>query len=253
MADKPRCNRKRKQCSKCEYRYTLADKPLTECPQCGFSRLCRNIVEWEGKACRKHGGASLPAGPDHPRYKHGKRSKLGSNSLPPTLAKYYEQSLNDPALLSTRKHIALLDARWKELQDRLASGSHSGYWQALDKLRGELESVRAALDTTNDPDTLALLKVQSDSLLNDLLRTIQEARSYDLAWKDIAEVHRDICASTKNEVSKMKDAQAMVSAGRVLEIAAAMVRLVELHVADQGARTKIAAGLERIVTIQPRE
>lgn len=250
--DKPRCNRKRKQCSQCEYRYTLADKPLTECPQCGFSRLCRNIVEWEGKACRKHGGASLPAGPDHPRYKHGKRSKLGAG-LPPNIAKHYAQALDDPSLLSTRNEIALLVARWRELHERLTNHSHSGYWKALDKQRSELAQVQLRLASTNDPDELAALKGQSEALLGALLKTIEEGRSYDCAWEDIESVALTIDQLKRNEVAKMKDAQAMVSAGRVLEIAAAMVRLVELHVADQAARTKIAAGLERIITIPARE
>lgn len=173
--------------------------------------------------------------------------------LPPNLAAFYREAQDDPSLLSTRNEIALLVARWRELHERLTNHSHSGYWKALDKQREELEHVQLRLASTNDPDELAALKVQSESLLASLLKTIADARSYDCAWEDIESVALTIDQLKRNEVAKMKDAQAMVSAGRVLEIAAAMVRLVEQHVGDQSARTKIAAGLERIITIPARE
>lgn len=248
MADKrPRCGRKRKQCSACKYRYTLADSELTCCPLCGAERYCRNPVEWEGKACKYHGGASK-RGKENGRYIDGRATSITSG-LPPNLAAFYREAQDDPSLLSTRNEIALLVARWRELHERLTNHSHSGYWKALDKQREELEAVQLRLASTNDPDELAALKGLADNLLASLLKTIADARSYDCAWSDIESVALTIDQLKRNEVSKLKDAQAMVSAGRVLEICAAMVRLVEQHVADQSARTKIAAGLERIITI----
>jgi len=88
-------------------------------PLCGAKlrnkdQHCRKIAMQNGR-CELHGGRSIPPGPDHPRWKHGRRSKAMA-VLEETIAPRVE----DPNLLDPRRAIAIQEsvlAQLVELED----------------------------------------------------------------------------------------------------------------------------------------
>lgn len=72
----------------------------------GRAETCRKAPLAGRTRCRLHGGASL-IGVESRTYRHGRYSK----ALPPDMATRYRASRRDPALLTLRDEIALLDAR----------------------------------------------------------------------------------------------------------------------------------------------
>jgi len=109
------CWRKRHKCAKCRHFYPKEEYDLSNCPECGEPRQCRNPVSYDGEACKYHGGASLK-GALSPQYRHGAASKY----LPTNLAAKYYDFLSDPDRLALDSEMALIRAmlwdRVKELE-----------------------------------------------------------------------------------------------------------------------------------------
>ena len=70
---------------------------------------CRQRAEPNGR-CHYHGGKSLPAGPAHPTWKHGRYSKF------PGVGDAIE---DDETLLDLRQEVRVIDARLAQLQGRI--------------------------------------------------------------------------------------------------------------------------------------
>jgi len=88
--------------------------------------------------CRLHGGASLPAGPMHPTYKHGRYSKGG---IPKGLREHLERAEADPDLMSLREEIVVIQA---VIAERLAGIGEGGLADHTDNLR-KLTETKARL------------------------------------------------------------------------------------------------------------
>ena len=80
---------------------------------CGAMRTngepCRKPAKANGR-CRLHGGDSLPGGPTHPKWKHGRYSKF------PGVGDAIE---DDETLLDLRQEVRVIDARLAQLQGRI--------------------------------------------------------------------------------------------------------------------------------------
>ena len=86
--------------------------------------------------CDRHGGKSL-AGAASPSFKHGRYSK----HLPSNLGDNFAAALSDPALLSQRAEIALIQCRICEVIERADGDSAALDWKEL----GELIETRRKL------------------------------------------------------------------------------------------------------------
>lgn len=76
---------------------------------------CRKPPEPNGR-CRLHGGKSVPPGPGHHRFKHGRYSKA---KIDPQLMRRLEQAANDPQLMSVSRDVEALEARLMELLEQM--------------------------------------------------------------------------------------------------------------------------------------
>lgn len=97
-----------------------------------------------GGRCKHHGGMSVPAGPGHHSYKNGLRSK----AIPARLRERIAAADSDPAVLSHRRDLAILDELLEEQLERLSEG---GTGRALTAIRAAWRDVLAV---RADPEQL---------------------------------------------------------------------------------------------------
>ncbi len=161
--------------------------------------------------CRVHGGKTHVAGPTHPSWKHGNRSKY----IPTRLAEKYAESLSDPHLTEYRQDIGLLEARLYEL---LQTGESLPLW---DKTQDAYRELRAEMASGNQAG-IAYALSSLESLIN---RGMADA----LRWAEVYRVTEQIGKTKEREHKRMVQAQQMVSAEQLLAMFA--------QIADAAKRT----------------
>lgn len=94
--------------------------------------------------CRLHGG-KMQSGAGHPKFKHGRYSRV----LPKNLYETYCQAANDPELLSHQDELRLIDAHLGDLiaaltrhQDRNVTEEAIEAWALFTKAESTIEKVR---------------------------------------------------------------------------------------------------------------
>jgi hypothetical protein len=108
--------------------------------------ICKNPAMPNGR-CRMHGGKT-PRGHALPQTKTGRYSK----DLPTRLAARYEETANDPELLSLRQEIRLIDTLIMDNMTRLDSGESAEAWEVMRK------SVDGLTDAIADEDYTKIQK-----------------------------------------------------------------------------------------------
>ncbi len=226
---KPRCNRRRKVCSKCTHRFTKAEYELWECPNCGFDRHCLAsppIGSPPGSPCKYHGGMALPAGPNHPSWIHGRYSKV----TPPYMTEIYEASRKDEKLLSVREEIALHDAMIVEFVSRLQKlGPSSKLWAELKENQKNLNAARAAKDT----GTMAKLLQRQDGV-------IERGSAIGELWDDTMKTCQSKRKLTASESKMERDNRMVLSQERVTFILVSMATIVRNNVSNPTELRQIA-------------
>lgn len=175
----------------------------------GSGDLCQSAVVMANGRCEKHGGKSIPPGPGHPTFKHGRRSKLTAR-LPARLRDGFEASIADPEIVSVRNELALLDSRVLEL---------------LDRLSGEgLDALVAAVNAISDaPD-------EAEEVVAEARALIQQIRSEASTWGEIrttVEVRRRL---SNSERKLLEHKQAVVEISELRAIVAFLLQSVKDHV-----------------------
>lgn len=124
--------------------------PLNDGLLCGAKTRgggqCQNNAMANGR-CRMHGGKT-PVGLASPHIKTGRYSK----DLPTRLAARYEETANDPDLLSVRHEIRLIDVLIMDNMTRLDSGESAEAWDVMRK------SVDGLTDAIADEDYIKVQK-----------------------------------------------------------------------------------------------
>lgn len=115
--------------------------PLPNTTPCGAKTRrgtpCLNPAMRNGR-CAKHGGKT-PVGMASPHIKTGRYSR----DLPTRLEAKYQETANDPELLSLRDDIRLVDALIKEQLNRLETGESGDAWQLI---RASVEALEVGMD-----------------------------------------------------------------------------------------------------------
>lgn len=238
------CWAKRKNCKKCEYRYTLADKDLESCPVCGRCRRCR-LPKMIGKErCRWHGGKT-PVGKAAHQWKTGEKSKY--DHLPIDIQRRIERLVSDKELFSLEREVIVTMARTLELEERLNQGENIGLWKALEKHSKELRTVLGALDSTNDPDVLQQLASQRDLRVLALLDVIEQGAKRDKTWDDLLE-NAERTSKIKEAHSRMrKEAQTMVAIEEVGNLILALQAVIQKRISDKDTIMAIGDDIRRLM------
>lgn len=224
----PICGAKRHQCSKCKYGFVKAEYELTECPQCGASRYCRNLVESEGWRCRFHGGESL-IGALSPTFKDGSRSRY----VPKKLLSTYEGALEDKELMTLRQDVALLETRMREL---LGGLERTDGVKIFPKLRACLDRMHG---TTNKDVRFAAFEEMQD--------LINKGMYEEGAWNEIREILEQRRRIIESERKRLVEMHQMISLEQMLTMIAAISASVKKHVTDKSSLKAIASDIKKLM------
>ena len=133
------------------------------------------------RRCRKHGGCSLPPGPAHPAYRHGRYSKVWGR-----FAKAVDAAIEDEDLLDARRGVAGALGALEEAAERLECGDTPEFReratalhaQAMELLKADPEAAVAKL---RELGTLLDRGVTEDVAFRDV---VQRAETYRHAVND---------------------------------------------------------------------
>lgn len=178
-------------------------------------------------ACYMHGGKSLPAGPSHPKFRHGRMSR----ALPAHLRERYEQALADPELLDLSAEIRLLDVLVEDALARVGSGDSPHHWRELQDLIGAYED--------GEVDNLK-------ALVTDVQRVVRSATFERDAHDELLRLLQLRRRLTDSENRRRVNVGAMITVQQALAFMTACVAIVERHVQDRAALAAIVADLDRL-------
>ena len=187
------------------------------------NNTCGGIAVKGRTKCRNHGGESLAAGPTHPTYKHGRRSKW----IPARLLEKYQESLEDPALLEYREDISMLEARLAEL---LESGESELLWA---KAQESFNFLRKAMREQKE-DEITFYFNQLGNLIN---RGKEDA----YRWSDVYRVTEQMGRTKEREHKRMMMAQQTISYEQLLAILGRIADAAKQNITNKDELRKFAA------------
>lgn len=162
--------------------------------------------------CRNHGGESLPAGPTHPTYIHGLRSKY----IPARLAAKYGESMADPDLMAYQADIALLQSRLYEL---LETGESEPLWskaqEAFQRYKAAAGRAQRAEVGSSERATAA---AQMSEALAQVESLINRGQIDSIRWADIYKVTEQMGRTKEREHKRLVQMQQMITAEQLLAV-----------------------------------
>lgn len=182
------------------------------------------------KRCHWHGGAT-PCGPALPQFKHGRYSRLLSEA---GIGAAFEEAMDDPALGSLRKAIALCEERIAALMTRLKSGEHADSWTAA------LTTCRGAMQA----EDLAQMRVRLEQLEAVLLQGVVD----DATWAQLFDAFEQRRRLTDTEGKNAERMHRILTAEQAKAFMAAVLGSLQKHVADRGALAAIGADFRALLS-----
>ena len=190
--------------------------------------VCRRRPVTGRTRCKRHGGAT-PRGAESPHFRHGRYSRHVPTAV---LARLREASA-DPAWLTLRQEIALVDARTCELLETLPAGSTAEWMRRL------RETWQAFTTAANPADVQALRLA-----LADLVETGARAdETWQAICRSIDHRRRLVDAEMRRQVAL----QQVVTLEQVVTVFEAMRVSVQQHVTDSVAVRAIRSDLGRLL------
>lgn len=166
--------------------------------------------------CRMHGAASL-RGTANPSFKTGEYSKY----LPARLDELYQDAISNPDLLEMSRHIALLEARVKDILYRSSEGDPVPEWR-------EVADAFAQVET-------AILSGEPDSYIRALDRMhdyLDAGQKWDSTWHQVLSTMEQLRKMVDTEVKRKKELHQMIPVERVMILVAALSNIVKRNVTN---------------------
>jgi len=168
------------------------------------------------RTCYRHGGRTR-TGLAHPSLTAGRYSR----SLPVRLAARYEESLQDPDLLSLRDEVAALDARIHEVMQGLDTGESGGIWRDLRDAHGRGESA-----------TVSVL--------------IERGATEAEAWSELLTLLEQRRRLVESERKRLVELHQVLTIDQAMDMLARVVLAVREHVTDRTALAGIQLALDAV-------
>lgn len=166
--------------------------------------------------CRMHGG-NARRGPDHPRFKTGKHSKV----IPERMAATYDAAVKDRQILALQADVALLDARIEDLLRRVDTGEAGTLWRdAWTAFQGIQEAIR-------ERDNEKGLRYTTQ-----LRMILQQGRDDYRAWDEVGKVLEQKRRMIESESKRQVQERFLVPIVEMGLIVRALAGAVSTHVGD---------------------
>lgn len=218
---KPRveCGAKTRQCRDCGHHRKEHHPRCAEC-KCGqfTPKLCVKSPLTGKTRCRNHGGAT-PSGPESANWRTGEYSK----EMPTGLLASYDAALKNPALLSLRSHIAILDVRATQLLEQV--GEH-GSLATMKAIRTKLDQFKASGTKGKNAVGAARVALQE---LDDLVNAGIAAAE---TWEELHTTFELQRKLAETETKQMKDMHDMIATGVVIGMFTKFILMVKERVND---------------------
>lgn len=166
--------------------------------------------------CRMHGGASL-RGTSNPSFKTGEYSKF----LPAKLDELYQDAISNPDLLEMSRHIALLEARVKDILSRSSEGDPVPEWKEVAEAFAQVET--------------AILSGEPDTYIRALDRMhgyLDAGQKWDATWHQVLSTMEQLRKMVDTEVKRKKELHQMIPVERVMILVAALSNIVKRNVTN---------------------
>ncbi|MCA8999105.1 MAG: hypothetical protein KDA80_19040 [Planctomycetaceae bacterium] len=172
----------------------MAKKQRDQSKVCGAKnrqgKPCQSYAMPNGR-CRKHGGKSRPPGPNHPTYKHGKRSKA---RLPDNLAEQVRKEMAVQNFLNLDESTAIIRVRRNELLKKLDGAADLPSLKQIDK---NISAARKHLKDGNE--------AEAREVLRELEAQVERLVSHQTTWAEIQktiEQERKLITSERDAMFK---------------------------------------------------
>ncbi len=207
--------------------------------KCRNGRPCPTAPVRGSTRCRMHGGTQ-PKGPASPNWKHGGYSGY----LPKGLRKVYQESLEDPDLLTCQREAALVDGFLKQALRKLASGETESAWEAVVGTMLRLADAAEALAATLQPHPHAQPVLE---LVAQARRAAEARGQYAEAQEEALTLAERRTKIVAREWRRLEALSAMMTAKEVYALLGAVVASIERHVEDPPVRAKVGQDLKNLV------
>lgn len=179
-----------------------------------------------------HGGAS-PVGIAHPRYVHGRYSRV----MPQRLQERYELAASDPQLLSVTEEIRVIDARIGDLLQRVDGGEAGEHWQGLRRTLDYLAPAIAAKDAN-----------RVAGLLSELDQIATAGNADYSAWQEVFDAIEARRRLVETERRRMAELDQNIPAERAFMMIGAILEIIRRWVTDPQQLRGIAADIRALTS-----
>lgn len=253
------CGARRKRCRGCQYQYTLADRLLFSCPQCGLDRRCQNRIGRGKKRCRSHERSHLRMESElHPRARGGylKAFEAAGGNLADRFVRAYE-SLN---MRSVKAEAALLQSRAEQVAAQLTSNQASAAWLRMVAAVQQIERLQPRVAAGDKAAQRAY-----GSLVAGILDDIRSGARESELWEEAMLLAERVAVMKQREAGIEQSRKSFLTAGEAMALCSVLsmatidslgeVRsVVESHVAavtdraayDGVVRTALEAGADPV-------
>lgn len=233
------CGRKTRRCRKCRRKYPKADFELTNCPDCGEDRICRQPVKNAGDACKRVHGGNSPRGIAHPNFKHGRDSKY-LRFLPAHFDQLFEAVGSD--VLDLTEIARVLQARFLDLLNRTHRGDSEELIKEAIKYCDELDDAQTKASAARDAGDKEALRHWSEVAGNAWTK-IKAALKANLVdwqtWNAAVDVATKTTRVVESQRRRAIEDKLMLSIDSVQAMMFAMAEAVNRHVDDEDKLKRI--------------
>lgn len=214
--------------------------------------------------CERCGGKSPPAGPTHPRFVHGRTSKLIPKGV---VGDRLRELLQDPDLCKIDRDVAVVQYRWSMLLERLTSGESTKHWDRLVRAKDNFQKANKRIQEANreqqeelakpvdqqsatklnriDERVIAARKQVSESL-SEIVQMITEGAAQQEQWRELVDVTHQVAALKKAESDRLTQEGMTLNAQEAVILMTATLAAIAKHVTSEQEKQSIAVELARI-------
>jgi hypothetical protein len=260
----PICGRRTRNCRKCGYHYSAADRELWNCPECGEDRKCQLPGTGAGGACKAQHGGKAKVGIDSPRFKHGGRSKYVqrvAGILPAHYAKLLEEI--GPDVLDLTDVALVLKARFYDVVQNTNRGASQEliqealkHTEAMDAAQAELTRLgRERAQATQAGNTAAADAAQAEiekqsATWNQSWENVKKALRQDLqdwqSWNNAILLAEKTTRVVESQRKGLVEARLVLGVDRVEKLYTSMIQAVNDEVEDDEVIARLAQKFKTI-------